>query len=217
MLHAPATKRRRRAWHLLLAGMMLLAAGATAPISVVANDEAAHEAGSHAVEGPITKKPQDTDLAIWSLVTFAVFLYVLKILAWKPITEGLDKREARIIGAISDAEAARSRAEKMLAEHQQKLDKVQEEIRDLMAEARRDAEHTKTEILAAAQREAEATRQRAVQEIERARDQALDDLFDHMARCVEEATERVVGRSLTGPDHERLITEALGGIVRRQN
>jgi F-type H+-transporting ATPase subunit b len=105
----------------------------------------------------------------------------------------------------------------MLAAHAEKLDKVQDEIRELLAEARRDAEHTKTEIMAAAQKEAEATRHRAVQEIERARDQALDDLFAHMAKCVEEATERVVGRSLTGADHERLITEALGNVTNRRN
>jgi F-type H+-transporting ATPase subunit b len=56
-----------------------------------------------------------------------------------------------------------------------------------------------------------------VQEIERARDQALDDLFAHMGRCVSQATEQVIGRSLTGPDHERLIEEALKGFAHRQN
>jgi len=201
----------------LLALLALFGGLAAPPVRAADPSHEGAAGAAHEPEGPITTKKQDADLALFSLITFAVFLYVLKKLAWKPITEGLDKREARIIASISEAEAARARAEKMLVEHQQKLDKVQDEIRELMAEARRDAEHTKTEILSAAQREAEATRQRAVQDIERARDQALDDLFDHMARCVEEATERVVGRSLTGPDHERLISEALGGVVHRQN
>ncbi|MFN0054682.1 MAG: F0F1 ATP synthase subunit B [Planctomycetales bacterium] len=162
-----------------------------------------------APEGPMTAKKNDVDLALWSLITFVVFVVVLRKLAWGPMIDGLDKRESGVLQNIADAETARVKAEKMLAAHAEKLDKVQDEIRELLAEARRDAEHTKTEIIQAAQKEAEASRQRAVQEIHRARDQALDDLFAHMSRCVEDATEQVVGRSLTGPDHERLITEAL--------
>ena len=38
---------------------------------------------------------------------------------------------------------------------------------------------------------------------------ALDELFEHMSRTVSQATQRVVGRALTGEDHERLIREAL--------
>ena len=164
--------------------------------------------------GPITF---ETDLALWSLITFVVFLLVLKKFAWGPLIEGLDRREGAVIDNIAAAEAARIKAEKMLAEHAARLDKVQDEVREMIAEARRDAEHTKNEIVATAQKEAEATRARAVQDIERARDQALDDLFDHMGRCVREATETVIGRSLTGADNERLIEEALSGFAQRKH
>ena len=34
------------------------------------------------------------DLALWSLVVFVLFLFVLKKFAWAPMIEGLDKREA---------------------------------------------------------------------------------------------------------------------------
>jgi F-type H+-transporting ATPase subunit b len=167
--------------------------------------------------GPMTATEQDVDLAVWSLVTFIVFLFVLKKYAWGPLIEGLDKREASVIDNIAGAEAARLKAEKMLAEHAAKLDKVQDEVREILAEARRDAEYTKSDIVATAQKEAEATRQRAVQDIERARDQALDSLFDHMARCVNEATEQVIGRTLTGADNDRLIEEALSGFAQRKH
>ena len=164
--------------------------------------------------GPITL---DVDLAVWSLITFVVFLFVLKKFAWAPLIEGLDKREANVLDNIAAAEAARLKAEKMLAEHAAKLDKVQDEVREIIAEARRDAEHTKNEIVATAQKEAEATRQRAVQDIERARDQALDDLFASMARSVAQATEQVIGRSVTGADNERLIEEALNTFAQRKH
>ncbi|HEY3967856.1 MAG TPA: F0F1 ATP synthase subunit B [Planctomycetaceae bacterium] len=167
--------------------------------------------------GPMTATSQDVDLAVWTLITFVVFVLVLKKLAWVPIIEGLDKRESSVFDNIAAAESSRIKAEKMLAEHAARLDKVQDEVREILAEAKRGAEHTKTEIIAAAQQEAEAARQRAVQDIDRARDQALDDLFGHMAKVVGEATEQVLGRTMTGADNERLIDEALSGFAQRKH
>lgn len=173
--------------------------------------------GGHEKEGPITAKQNDVDLAIWSLITFVVFVAVLRKLAWAPLMQGLEKRESGVLQNIADAEVARVKAEKMLVAHTEKLEKVQDEIREMLAEARRDAEHTKADILATAQKEAEATRQRAVEDIGRARDQALDDLFAHMGQAVRLATEQVVGRSLTGADHDRLINEALKSVTPSRN
>jgi F-type H+-transporting ATPase subunit b len=56
-----------------------------------------------------------------------------------------------------------------------------------------------------------------VQDIERARDQAMDELFAHMGRVVSEATEQVIGRALTGADNDRLIDEALSGFAQRKH
>jgi F-type H+-transporting ATPase subunit b len=198
---------------------VLAVAALSAPARVVAAEDHAkpanHESSSgEEAPGPITF---EADLAVWSLITFIVFLWVLKKFAWGPLIEGLDKREAGVLDNIAGAEAARIKAEKMLAEHASKLEKVQEEVREIIAEARRDAEHTKNDIVAAAQKEADASRQRAVHDIERARDQALDELFDHMGRSVRKATETVIGRSLTGADNDRLIEEALSGFAKRKH
>ena len=163
------------------------------------------------------KSPLDwkNDLALWSLVVFVLFLVVLKKMAWAQLIAGLDKRERKIREDIESAEAARVKSERMLAEHAARMDKVQDEIREILAEARRDAEHTRQDILSSASKEAELTKQRAIQEIERVRDQALEELFMHMGQTVANATERVLGRTLTDGDHTRLIDEALTEFARR--
>jgi F-type H+-transporting ATPase subunit b len=165
----------------------------------------------------MTATEQDVDLAIWSLITFCAFVFVIKKFAWGPLITALDKREGAVLDNIASAEAARLKAEKMLAEHAAKLEKVQDEVREIIAEARRDAEHTKNDIVATAQKEAEATRVRAVQDIERARDQAVDSLFAHMAKSVRLATEQVIRRSLTGEDNARLVDEALNEFAQRKH
>lgn len=166
-----------------------------------AKAEESHEEGV-----PLSFK---SDLALWSGITFVIFIFLLGRFAWKPLIAALDKRESRIRDDISAAENARIKAEQMLAEHAQTLAKVQDEVRALLAQGRQDAERAKQEIVSVAQKEAEASKQRAIHEIGRARDTALKDLFDVMATQVAHATEHVLGRSLSGADQDRLIDEAL--------
>jgi F-type H+-transporting ATPase subunit b len=157
------------------------------------------------------------DLALWSLVTFVLFIIVLRKFAWSPIVEGLDKREGKIRQDIADAESARVKAEQMLAEHQQKLETVQDEVKEILAEARRDAEQARQNIADTAKAEADATKQRAIVDIERARDQALNELFDVMAGQVATATEYVLGEGLKPGDQDKLIQQALAQIGSESN
>jgi F-type H+-transporting ATPase subunit b len=194
---------------LLVVGLLLGQSDLVAP--AFASDashasEAAH-GDAHAAPGaPLGFK---SDLAIWSLVTFVVYIIVLKKAAWGPLIQGLDARENRMKQQLADAEAARVKAEVMLAEHAKKLDKVQDEVKEILAEARRDAEHTKQDIVATANKEAEATRRRAVEDIERARDVAMKELFDFVSTNVIGATEHVLGRALSNDDQQRLVQDAL--------
>jgi len=177
------------------------------------HEDAEHgEAGGHNGETPHESGvPLDLkeDLALWSGVVFIVFLFVLGKFAWGPLAAALDDRESKIRADIAGAESARVKAEKMLADHSAKLDAVQDEVKEILAEARRDADQARQNILGDTQREVEAMRQRTLDEIGRARDQALKELFDSMAGQVVGATEHVLGRSLGGDDQDRLIEEAL--------
>jgi F-type H+-transporting ATPase subunit b len=187
------------------------------PMDTIA--EEAHGAAAEGEEHHETGPPMSFkgDLALWSLITFAIFLFVLNKMAWGPLNKALEQREAKIRQDIADAESHRIKAETLLREHEAKLAKVQEEVKEILAEARRDAEHTKQDIMAVAQREAEASRQRAVADIRQAKDVALAELFDFVSSNVMQATERVLQRSLTGEDQERLVREALTELNVRRN
>lgn len=157
------------------------------------------------------------DLALFSLITFVVYLAVLRFGAWGPLRAGLNERERRIRQDISDAEANRIRSEELVTQREAKLATVHEEVRELLAEARRDADRTRQDIVATAQKEAEASKNRAIIEIERSRDQALAELFDFVSNNVVGATERVIGRSLNEGDHDRLVKQALSEMSVRRN
>lgn len=161
--------------------------------------------GGHS-EGPISFQ---ADLALWSLISFLIFLFLLKKIAWGPMIEGLDKRESNIRGALEDAQKARDQAAKLLSDHEAKMANVQKEVDEIIAEARRDAEHTATSIKEKAEAEAESTRNRVLGEIDRAKDQAIAELANRERDLVASATESVLGRALTDDDRGRLIDDAL--------
>jgi F-type H+-transporting ATPase subunit b len=200
---------------------LVIAGGATEVLAAGDGGHGAHGAadGDHAapqskeVPGMIPKR----DLALWSLVTFVLMMIVLCLFVWPPLMKGLNERERHIRQDIADAEANRLKSEALIAEREAKLATVHEEIRELLTEARRDSERMKTDIIATAQKEADATKHRAIAEIERSRDQALSELFDFVSNNVVGATERVIGRSLSSGDHDRLVSEALSEMNVRRN
>jgi F-type H+-transporting ATPase subunit b len=199
----------------LALGVVLFAAIGSSPAMAQERPQApsaAKERQEQREEGPPLSFK--TDLALWSLITFVIFVALLARFAWRPLIRALDKREALIRDDIAAAESARIKSEQMLAEHAKTLAKAQDEVRAILAEGRRDAEQAKLDIISEAQKEAEAAKQRALNEIGRARDAALKDLFDIMASQVAHATEHVLGRSVTGADQDRLIDEALAQFPR---
>ncbi len=181
-----------------------------------------HEEGHHGHEighKGVDQSPAEfkSDLAIFTFIVFLLLLGILKKFAWGPIIEGLEKREGGIQRQIDDAAAAHEKAKALLAEHEYQMDKVQDQVREILAEARRDAEHTREEMIAAAQKETEKMKDRAVQDIGRARDEALDQLFTHMSQSVAQATEHVLGRAINQSDDDKLINEALAEFSPSQN
>lgn len=177
--------------------------------SVAAEAEGAGEAEHHETGVPIGFT---ADLALWSLVVFLILLTVLKKTAWGPMIEGLDKREAGIRAAIASAEEGRRKAEATLADYEEKLRGAERTVAEMVAEAKRDAERTSQDIVARAQSDVESMRERAMEDIGRAKDVALADVFSTVNRQVALATEHVLGRALSDSDQDRLIEEALSGV-----
>jgi F-type H+-transporting ATPase subunit b len=193
----------------------LVACSATTCSELVADDDAVaaemeHGDAEHGETGvPIGFK---LDLALWSLIVFLIFLFVLKKTAWGPMIQGLDKRESGIRAAIAEAEEGQRKSQALLADYEEKLRGAEQTVAEMVAEAKRDAERTSQDIVAKAQAEVESMRERAKEEIGRAKDSALAEVFESVNSRIALATEHVLGRAMSGDDQERLVEEALAEI-----
>jgi F-type H+-transporting ATPase subunit b len=150
-----------------------------------------------------------TDLSVWGLVVFVVLVFILGRFTWKPMLEGLKKREEGIRAAVEDAQRARDEAQQLRTQLHQEMARSAEQVRQMIDEGRRNAQRNADEMIARARAEAEAERQRLHGEIEAARDQALQQIRDEVVRGAGAVTTRALRRELTPEDHRRLVDDAL--------
>jgi F-type H+-transporting ATPase subunit b len=176
-----------------------------------AGEELAHAAFEDPSHASTATDPLsvDPDLAIWTLVVFVVLLVVLKKFAWGPILAGLESRESNIANHIAQAERNHEEAKKLLVQYEQKLASAANDVREMMEEARRDADHARQTILAEAKAGAEAERDRALRDIETAADQAMESLAERSAQLAVDLAGKILQSKLSAADHTKLIQEAV--------
>jgi F-type H+-transporting ATPase subunit b len=153
------------------------------------------------------------DLALWTGVVFLVVLAILWKYAWRPIADGLEKRERQVAEEIAQAHRSNEEARQLLAQHQQKLAAAADEVRGIVDEGRRSAEQIGRQMLDKARQEAQAERQRALQEIDSATSSALKELADRSATLAVELAGKIVGQRLDPKDHAKLIQEAVADFA----
>lgn len=153
-----------------------------------------------------------TDMAFFSGIVFLLLLAGLGATAWKPIMEGLQKREDAIAANIADAEKASEAAAAKLADYESKLATANEEAAAIVSDARKDAEAAGQKLVAAAQEDAARIKDRATADIESAKRVALGELAEQSTEVAMTVAKSVVGREVSASDHQSLIQEMLSKL-----
>jgi F-type H+-transporting ATPase subunit b len=173
-------------------------------VTIVAAEEAAGD------PNPLAFR---TDLALWTLFVFLILFGLLSYFAWPQIAAALDERERKIADNIAAAEARLADAQKVIAEHEAKLAAAAGEVRELLEEARRDAEHTRKSIAEKGRQDAQDELARALREIDRARDAAVQDLAVASANVAIDLARKVIREQITPDQQNQIVREALAKLA----
>ena len=152
------------------------------------------------------------DLAVWSFAVFLLLLGLLSAFAWKPIMNGLEKREQGIADMIASAKASSEDAKRMLASYERRLAEAAEEVRGMLDEARRDADSTRQAIVAEARKAADDEKSRARHEIGLATDEALAKIADRAGDLAVEVAGRFLKEKLGRDDQARLVRDSVASL-----
>lgn len=173
-------------------------------------DHEEHGASGGSIASPLIIDP---DLAIYTVIVFLGLLFVLNRFAWGPIVQALDAREQAVQDHLASAEAKHEEAKGLLAAHEARLATAKDEVREMLEEARRDAEATKAQIVSEADAASKAHRDRAVRDIEQARDGAVRQLAETSANLAVDLAGKVVEQNLTADQQADLVREATSKLA----
>jgi F-type H+-transporting ATPase subunit b len=148
-------------------------------------------------------------LMIWTLIAFIITLVILRKLAFPRIADALDRRRKAIEESIEHAEQTRVEADKILQEYRERLREAREQSEDIVTRARRAADRLEDEAKADAAKTREELMERTRRDIETETRRAIEEIRREVADLTVLATEKVARKTLTGDDHKRLIEEAL--------
>ncbi len=193
-------------------------AWAATPVPVRAEDTAAvHESASHGedsgdVGSALNPLEWSTDLALWTAVVFLLVLVVLRVFAWKPIAEALEAREKHVRNEIEAAEKANQEAKALLEQYRNKLAEAENEVRNMLDQAKQSADETARQIVEKARQEAEAEHQRKLAEIEQAADQAVKEVAQRAGALAVELAGKIIQARLDPTADAGLIEKAVNNL-----
>jgi F-type H+-transporting ATPase subunit b len=148
-------------------------------------------------------------LMLWTLLVFGVSLFILRKLAWPRISEALDKRQRAIEESIDVAERTKTEAEKLLEEYRERLKEARVQAEEIVTRARKAGEIHERESTEAAREKREELMAQARRDIEAETRRAIQEIRNEVADLTVMATEKVTRKTLTADDQQRLVREAL--------
>ncbi len=143
------------------------------------------------------------------IVNFVILLGLLYLVAYKPIIRMFDERSRKIKESMEQTEFIKEQAAHAEEEVKKQLEAAGRQGQELIARAARAGEEVRQGIHQQAEQEAESLLTRARVEIQRERDEAIDELRKEFADLTILAAEKVIDRSLDKEAHRQLIDKVL--------
>jgi F-type H+-transporting ATPase subunit b len=178
---------------------------------LIAQAEHAAEGGEEEGGGSFLVSPE-LGLMIWTLVLFLFTMWVLSRTAFPKIGEALEKRANAIRENIEASVKQREEADKLLEEYRHRLTEAREQAEDIVARSRKAAEAAEAQGAADGKAKREELVAAARKDIETETRRSLERIRKEVADLTVLATEKVTRKSLDSDDHKRLVEEALAEV-----
>jgi F-type H+-transporting ATPase subunit b len=151
-------------------------------------------------------------IMIWTLVVFAISLFILWKWVFPRIGAALDSRARTIEASIDQADQMRKESEEVLADYRKRLKEAREQAEEIITRARKAAEAHEKEAKETARAERERLLEQTRKDVEAETRRAIDQIRREVAELTVLATEKVTRKTLTEEDQRRLVQDALSEL-----
>ncbi len=153
-----------------------------------------------------------TNVSFWTFVIFLALLALLSKFAFPKILGYANAREERIQTILDQAARDREEAERILEEQRRELAEARQQAQQILADARQAGERMRQEMLEQARAEQQELVDRARQELEREREAAIDALRREAVELSLAAASRLIEQRLGAEEDRALVRDYIERI-----
>ena len=150
---------------------------------------------------------------LWLLINFAALMFVLNKLLFQPLIRKTATKHDVIKASLERATAAHEEAQGIIAEYRGRMEKLDDEIAELKADATQRAEADRKKIIEAAQAEAQRIKDAATAAAERDAESRRKALENEILDRALERAEAAIRRSIGSVDQRRMVDDYVGSLA----
>lgn len=149
---------------------------------------------------------------VMQIAAFIILLVIVIFVAYKPVKRILKERQDYIEKEISDAEKDKAAAAINLAQSEETILASKKNASQIIEEAQNQALLRQEEILAETRQQVEKMKKDAEADIERSRQEALDDIHNEMVDIALLTSSEILKREVNDKDNARLAKEFIDNL-----
>jgi F-type H+-transporting ATPase subunit b len=149
---------------------------------------------------------------IVELVAFVIVLAIVARRILPPVNKALKERQDQIRSELQAADEAKSDAAAADVERREALEHARQQAREIVEQANRTAERLNAESQERGQSEYDRLVTSAENEVQLARQRAVEEAAARLGDLVVDVVERIIGREVDAEAHRDLIDEAVTAL-----
>ena len=149
---------------------------------------------------------------ITHIAGFLIAFWVLKRYAFKPLLKMMEDRREKIRADFDDADRAKSAAQKLETDYEERIKNIETEARQKIQEAVGDGRRVAAEIKEQAHTEARGIIEKAKADLVRDIATARVQLKEEIVAMTLTATQKVIAESLDDQRHRKLINDFIDQV-----
>ena len=153
---------------------------------------------------------------LFVMISFLILMYLIKLVAWKPITKMMQNRSDKIANDIDSAKNSRDKAAELAQKRQAELDKTREDASAIMNTAKQNGQKQREQIVEDARNEASNLKSSAEKDIEQQRQEALANSRKYVASLSIEIASKIISKELNEDDQKELVNSYIEGLGKQK-
>ncbi|GAF35277.1 F0F1 ATP synthase subunit B [Lentilactobacillus farraginis] len=153
---------------------------------------------------------------VFVMISFLILMYLIKLVAWKPITKMMQNRSDKIANDIDSAKESRDKAAELAQKRQAELAKTREDANSLINTAKQNGQRQREQIVEDARQEASNLKSSAEKDIEQQRQEALANSRKDVASLSIEIASKIISKELNEQDQKGLVDSYIEGLGKQK-